>query len=369
VPQHRNADAGPGRAPERPMIKRGLRRLRRDDASLQLGVDPDRAVVLTGLDEATLRWLDRLDGSRERGSLIAAAAAAGIPSSVATGLLDLLAANGLLDDAGAERTACAALPPAERDRLRPDLASLALRGGHPDAGADLLANRRNAAVEVRGAARVGASATTLLAAAGIGHVAVRDNALVRAADAAPAGLTPRDVGARRDVAARAAVRRAAPATRPSLPAGRPAPDLVLLAPDGPIDPGERDRLLRAGVPHLLAIVRETTGVVGPLVLPGRSSCLRCLDLTRADRDPAWPRVAAQVATEAPGLGLGMIRACDAVLATAVAVHAVLQALAFLDGDLPSAVDGTLEITMPEGRLRRRSWAPHPGCGCGWAHTG
>jgi bacteriocin biosynthesis cyclodehydratase domain-containing protein len=144
---------------------------------------------------------------------------------------------------------------------------------------------------------------------------------------------------------------------------------VLLAPDGPVSPGDREALLRSGVPHLLAAVRETTGVVGPLVLPGRSACLNCLDLARADRDPAWPRVAAQVATDQPRSGPASERPCDTVLATGVAVHAVLQVLAFLDGEHPLSVDGTLEITLPEGRVRRRSWTRHPGCGCGWADTG
>jgi hypothetical protein len=369
VPHHRVFDAGPVQVPDRPMIKPGLPRLRRDETSLQLGLDPERAVVLTGLDDATLRWLGRLDGSQERASLLRAAAEEGISRHVASSLLDLLAARGVLDDAGTDRMAYATLPVAEQDRLRPDLASLALLAPRPDAGIGLLSARRRAAVEVHGAARIGASAATLLAAAGIGHVVVRDGAPTRAADVAPAGLSPGDVGTRREAAARAAVARAAPATRPGLPAGRSAPDLVLLAPDGPLDPLDGDGLLRAGIPHLLAAVRETTGVVGPLVLPGRSACLRCLDLTRTDRDPAWPRVAAQVATESALAGSGTIRACDTVLATAVAVHAVLQALAFLDGDLPLAVDGTVEITLPEGRLRRRSWTPHPCCGCGWADAG
>jgi bacteriocin biosynthesis cyclodehydratase domain-containing protein len=369
VPHSRQSDAGPVRVPDRPMIKPGLRRLRRDETSVQLGLDPDRAVVLTGLDETTLRWLDRLDGSQEQASLLRAASDEGIPPSVAGGLLDLLAARGVLDDAAADRSAYATLPDAEQDRLRPDLACLALRARRPDAGVGLLAARRQAAVEVRGAARVGASAATLLAAAGVGHVAIRDGAPTRPADVAPAGLSPFDVGTRRETAARAAVRRAAPAACPALPVGRAAPDLVLLAPDGPVDALDRDGLLRAGIPHLLATVRETTGVIGPLVLPGRSACLRCLDLTRADRDPGWPRVAAQIATDSDIAGAPTVRACDTVLATAVAVHAVLQVLAFLDGEPPLAVDGTLEITLPEGQLRRRSWTAHPGCGCGWADAG
>ena len=61
-----------------------------------------------------------------------------------------------------------------------------------------------------------------------------------------------------------------------------------------------------------------------------------------------------------------VAACDTVLATAVAAHAALQALAFLDGDpAPPAVDGTLEISQADGRVRRRSWGVHPACGCSW----
>jgi hypothetical protein len=76
-----------------------------------------------------------------------------------------------------------------------------------------------------------------------------------------------------------------------------------------------------------------------------------------------------VVTEDVIAGEPPIRACDTVLATAVAVHAALQALTFLDGEIPVSVDGTVEITLPEGRLRRRSWARHPACGCGWADAG
>jgi hypothetical protein len=142
---------------------------------------------------------------------------------------------------------------------------------------------------------------------------------------------------------------------------------VLLALEDPVPVDLRNALLAAHLPHLVATVRETTGVVGPLVLPGRSSCLMCHDLTRADRDPAWPQLAAQLATEpSPFAEPRRVRPCDAVLATAEAVHAVLQALTFLAGGTPSTLDGTLEIGLPEGTVRRRSWRRHPACGCAWA---
>jgi bacteriocin biosynthesis cyclodehydratase domain-containing protein len=116
-------------------------------------------------------------------------------------------------------------------------------------------------------------------------------------------------------------------------------------------------------------VRETTGVVGPLVVPGRTACLRCLDLTRAERDAAWPRLAAQLAVRRER----QADPCDVVLAALVAAQAAAQALSFLDraavgGTLPATANGTLEVAMRDWRWRRRSWSPHPACGCRWAQS-
>src|SRR5205814_1262273 len=54
-----------------------------------------------------------------------------------------------------------------------------------------------------------------------------------------------------------------------------------------------------GVAHITVTVRDGAVVVGPLVPPAGSPCLRCVDLHRVDRDPAWPALAAQLATADP----------------------------------------------------------------------
>jgi bacteriocin biosynthesis cyclodehydratase domain-containing protein len=141
------------------------------------------------------------------------------------------------------------------------------------------------------------------------------------------------------------------------PAG-PA-DLVVLTGEAHRDLAAA-QLVREGVPHLYVEARETSGVVGPLVLPGRSACARCLALHRTDRDPAWAAVAAQLAT--PGAADS---ACEVVLATALAATAAAQVLCHLDGVEPPTVDGTIEIRLPDLRSRRRSWHVHPLCGCCW----
>ena len=92
-------------------------------------------------------------------------------------------------------------------------------------------------------------------------------------------------------------------------------------------------LLADEVPHLTATAGEAIGIVGPLVIPGRSACLHCLDLARAERDPAWPLVLAQIIGRQPSTP-----ACDCVLAASVAAQACAQVLTFVDRGRADAVD-------------------------------
>ncbi|MCI0688527.1 MAG: ThiF family adenylyltransferase [Sporichthyaceae bacterium] len=348
----------------RPVLKPALDRVWRSDDTLQIGLDPDRAVVLGGLDGEVAEWLETLDGTRTRDQLLAGAAAAGIEPATAGRLLDLLGRAGLLDDASRDHRALRGLGLDDRERLAPDLASLSLRARTGDGGASRLSRRLGSAVTIHGAGRVGASLACLLAAAGVGHVVVFDHGRVRLSDLAPGGLTRGQVGTQRATATATALRRVAPAVHTRLPGRRNHPDLAVFAAVGAPDHGTAASLRRAGVPHLTTSIRETTGVVGPLVLPGQSCCVRCLDLHRSDRDPDWPRVAAQLSSPVhPARSLAGGPACDIGLAAAVAAQTALHVLAFLDGELPPSVNGTIEISLPYGLTRRRSWQPHPGCDC------
>ncbi|TDC06864.1 hypothetical protein E1267_15220 [Nonomuraea longispora] len=135
------------------------------------------------------------------------------------------------------------------------------------------------------------------------------------------------------------------------------PDLVVLAPVGPLDGVLVNELTALGIPHLLATAFEGHGILGPLVLPGQSACLHCLDLTRRDHDPAWPIVTARLGGYPPGE-----IACDSTLAALVAAAATGHALAHLDGRESVVTNGTVDVT-PDWRWRRRSWTIHPQCRC------
>jgi bacteriocin biosynthesis cyclodehydratase domain-containing protein len=343
----------------RPVLKPALRRLWRDPSTLQLGVDPRHAVVVSGVGPADRELLSLLDGSRETDVALAEAGRRGQPPQRGAALVDLLSEAGVLDDAE-----LGAPGPASAGRLVPDQLSLSLCHPGPGGASRALAARRVTTVEVLGGGRVGATLAALLAAAGVGRVVVDDPSLIRPADLAPGGVRATGVHHRRGDAANAVVSNLRTADlgrtpEPGSAVATPGRALLVLAPAGASLAPEWLRRVRRR-PHAMVMVKETTAQIGPLVVPGRTPCLRCLELARADRDPAWPVLAAQLVGEARA-----VEPCDVALASAAASLAAMFLLAWIDdpeGGSPLA-GGTVELALSELALRRRTVVAHPDCGC------
>ncbi|WP_189242159.1 ThiF family adenylyltransferase [Planobispora rosea] len=348
----------------RPRLKPALRRIHRDERTLQFGTHPHRAVVLTDLVPGVRRWIESLDGTRDLAGALTAAADAGIGERQGRLLIDMLVGQGVVDDAGVPPHPLRALTLAERDRLQPDLDALSLPAGVTDGGFAALERRRAAQVRVYGAGRVGAQLVALLAASGVGRICVIDPGTARPRDLAPGGLTPSELGMSRQDGAVAVARRLAPAitawtgeNAAHLADGSRRPDLVVLAPVEALDGLLVRELAAWEIPHLLVSAFEGSGSVGPLVLPGRSACLQCLDLARRDRDPGWPVVSARLG----GFPAGEI-ACGAALSALVAAMATGHALALIDGHGATVTNGTIDI-LPDWRWKKTPWSVHPQCRC------
>ncbi len=151
----------------RPAIKPGLLVVWRDRDTLQIGIDPRRAVALTGMGRAA-RLIGLLDGSREHSQVLAAAEELGIPRDAADQVIGLLTAAGAVQDFPAAELR--ALPDGRRARLARELATVSLAHGHTDGGARALARRQAATVLVYGAGPVGAEIASLLTASGVSRV-------------------------------------------------------------------------------------------------------------------------------------------------------------------------------------------------------
>lgn len=121
-------------------------------------------------------------------------------------------------------------------------------------------------------------------------------------------------------------------------------------------------------PHLHVGTHGAISVVGPMVVPGVTSCLRCAHLYHRDADPSWPLLAVQLqqhaeTTHAP--------ARDNLLIHLSATYALILLRAWIDQ--PDATERwgnlALETDLEAGTT---SVAPllvarpsHPSCGCTW----
>lgn len=142
-------------------------------------------------------------------------------------------------------------------------------------------------------------------------------------------------------------------------------DLVVLSDYLVADPRMVRDLHEQGVAHLLVRVRDGIGLVGPLVIPGVTSCLVCADLHRRDRDAAWPAICAQL-RETVGIADRATVLATAALALSQ-VNRVIAAVrgrdAASDPGAPQTLNATLEFDLHAGAIVARQWDKHPLCAC------
>jgi hypothetical protein len=334
------ADAGPRRlAPHVPRASRG-------PGSVQFGSSPSSA-VLSGLDADDLRVLSLLDRGASLAALDTEARRRGLDLARVRSLVTALDGLGLL--VSPERPATP-----EGFRLRGERWSW--QSGRAPQRAAGARGRPARSVMVHGGSGLGVPIAAGFAAAGVGTVGIDAGGTVAAGDVVPGGPTIDEVGAPVGRAAAAAVGRVSAVGRVGR---RDQPDLAVLVVAHTADALTSAPWLTADIPHLVVAVRESDVVVGPVVLPGRSACLHCLDLTRRDRDLAWPEVLPQLLSDR---GREHVRPVPALGQVAAGV-AVLMGLSVLDGDADAVAGLAATVSLPLGHPTWRRWAAHPACGC------
>lgn len=136
------------------------------------------------------------------------------------------------------------------------------------------------------------------------------------------------------------------------------PDAALLVVNDTVGPSDAASWARSNIRHVPVIVDRHRVRLGPVVTPGRGPCLVCLDLRRADRDPAWPLVAAQLDT-APSEWAQPVTADPALTAAATGLCAVLVDALSRGAPVPAGV--TWEVSEPLPQVTTRHWLQHPLC--------
>jgi len=143
-------------------------------------------------------------------------------------------------------------------------------------------------------------------------------------------------------------------------------DLVVLSDFLVTDPRVVRDLHTAGVAHLPVRLRDGAGLVGPLVIPGVTSCLDCADLHRSDRDAAWPAVASQLRNAVGSADRATVLATAALALNQIdrVIKAVRTGSAVgTSTEPPPTLDTTLEFDVDAGAITARRWSRHPRCWC------
>jgi bacteriocin biosynthesis cyclodehydratase domain-containing protein len=151
-------------------------------------------------------------------------------------------------------------------------------------------------------------------------------------------------------------------SQPHAGVNRETTDLVVLSDNLVTDPRLVRDLHEAGIAHLPVRVRDRVGLVGPLVIPGKTSCLACADLHRSDRDAAWPAVAAQLRDTVGSADRATVLATAALALSQV--DRVVRAIR--DGGEPgppATLNTTLEFDLGATTIATRRWPRHPRCHC------
>ena len=247
---------------------------RRSGSELQLGATRWRQVTIAPADPWMDDLLDLLDGSRSVGQ---AAREVGVAVEDAEAVVDALRATGAVEDQ----------PIDEDGRYARHLLYYSMFADDPAAVQDRLGGSTVALLGVGG---LGSVVATQLAMAGVGRLILVDPDVVELSNLTRQFLyRESDVG--RGKAALAAdrlrqlnrgtdfvpVAETVSADSAGTEAAIAAADLVVLTADKPLSlSDEVDGLCQAaGRPWLRAGYAETVGIVGPLVVPGRTGCLAC----------------------------------------------------------------------------------------------
>lgn len=327
--------------PHRPWVRDDTPLLWRDDQTVEAGDGP-RRVVIDRIDNAVVSWAMSLRGERTLDEALDAAEQSGLRRSAALRLLRALRPTGALDDASVVAESLREATPDLRLRLAPGIAASRIVHGSAEIAAKCVDRRLAAVVAIHGDSDVAEAIAAALSQAGIGGI-VREQRLSSSSRRARRASRQRTCHILCDV--------------PHADAAAD-PDAVAL-----------------DVPHLAVCVRGAHATVGPFVLPGLTGCLRCGDLHRADRDPAWPRLAVQLQHRRPA-----VPPVDPALAAMAAGLTALQVLAWIDSgdhegalrwprgwpqDAPPTVSARLVIALPGGHVTRTPAPPHPLCGCRW----
>ncbi|MGJ8721028.1 hypothetical protein [Salinibacterium amurskyense] len=144
---------------------------------------------------------------------------------------------------------------------------------------------------------------------------------------------------------------------------QPDPDLAILVGHFVIPPSVHSHWLRRDIPHLPVVISDSAAEVGPVVTPGITGCLLCIDMHRRDADPSWPAIATQLMGRTSLAETPTLVAEAAAETSRMALHRLGRIGYTVFDQTPADATSSVRIDHATGRRDESLRFRHPDCGC------
>jgi hypothetical protein len=136
-------------------------------------------------------------------------------------------------------------------------------------------------------------------------------------------------------------------------------DCAVLISNQVIEPNRYATWMKRGVPHISIVFDSEYASVSPLIIPGKSACLLCLERVRTAEDSKWPALASQLRLSSKEFDDSASR----LFAAGIAVQKILAHTDKLLGFEVTENHVGYRLELSSGIVSEFSWTAHADCDC------
>lgn len=236
---------------------------------------------------------------------------------------------------------------------------------HSVDGEAVLLGRAARSVHVEDLGKAGLQISLGLAAAGIGHLISHDEQKVRKENLGPTGYPSQLIGQPRVDALRsllaASPNNANVSTGKKLMASKLQKiDCAVLISHQVLDPRKYSGWINRDIPHVSVVFDSEQVSISPVILPGQSACLFCLEKMRTETNPEWPVIATQLLNSEKRFD----DSASQLFAAGIVIQKILARLDKVSGfDLASENLIGYSLELASGNVTEFTWPRQQGCEC------
>jgi hypothetical protein len=246
-----------------------------------------------------------------------------------------------------------------QERIAPELGQITWQSGIIDAGVTTLSQRQNVAIDICGDDRLATLLLMLLLGSGVSQTTFalsNPEREIKISDLGTGIFSISDLGLNLRNRTTELSRSASIFPISKIAIAKKFLTIIFGAPD----PAKISALLASNTPHLFISTLDATAIrIGPLVIPGKTPCFRCLELSQLAQSPLLSQIN-QARNFAP------IAQLNLAAGTQVAGMIAQTVLNYLDTGFSELTGAQVIIdTAQPCNPQHIAYSINPACGCAW----